>query len=263
MAQFGVCVNLEQMELPAAAEFDFIELTALAALEPDKSDAEWEPTRERLQALPQPRLVCNQFFPGVAHLVGPERDIVWAIEWADRVFERLARIGGRVQVLGSGQARTPPAGYPLERAVEELKELVRRIAPLAARHGVRIAVEHLRKEETPVLNTVVETAALVREVNHPAVGLLVDAYHMVQMGEPWSVLGEVGGLVVHTHWAAAGKRMDPVSQQADVRPFLRALAAIGYDGTLSLECGWEDFGRDAKAAHDLLAGQWAEVKAAH
>jgi sugar phosphate isomerase/epimerase len=261
VAKFGVCVNIAEARLPAAAEFDFVELTALAALEPDKSDAEWAARCDELLALPLPRLACNQFFPGGAHLVGPERDLVWATEWADRVFERLARIGGRVQVLGSGLARTPPAGYPLERAVEEFKELVRRIAPLAARHGVRIAVEHLQKAETPILNTVVETAALVREINHPAVGLLVDAYHMAQMGEPWSVLDEVGGLVVHTHWAAAGKRLDPVSQRADMRPFLRALTAIGYDGTLSLECGWQDFGRDAKAAYGLLAGQWAEVVA--
>jgi sugar phosphate isomerase/epimerase len=261
MVQFGVCVNLAEAGLPAAAEFDFIELTALAALEPDKNDAEWEPRLEALLALPLPRLVCSQFFPGSAHLVGPERDLVWATEWADRVFERLTQIGGRVQVLGSGQARTPPNGYSIERALEEFKELVRRLAPLAARHGVRIAVEHLRKEETPILNTVVETAALVREINHPAVGLLVDAYHLAEMGEPWSVLGEARGLVVHTHWAAAGTRQDPVSQRSDLRPFLRQLAAIGYDGTLSLECGWQDFGRDGKVARELLAGQWTEVMA--
>ena len=262
MAQFGVCLKLGNAGQPAAAEFDFVELTTGAALEPGKSDAEWEPTRDTLLAIPTPRLVCNQFYPGDTHLVGPEQDLGWATEWADRVFERLARIGGQVQVLGSGKARTPPAGYSTERAVDELTELVRRIAPLAARRGVRIAIEHLRAAETPILNTVGETAALVREINHPAVGLLVDAYHLVEMGEPWSVVGEARSLIFHTHWAAAGTHMDPVSEQADLRPFLRELAAIGYDGTLSLECGWKDFSKDAKAAHDLLASQWAESRTA-
>jgi sugar phosphate isomerase/epimerase len=254
-------LTLDNARQPAAAEFDFVELPTVAALAPSQSDAEWEPTRDALLALPKPRLVCNQFYPGDAHLVGPERDLGWAMEWADRVFERLALIGGRVQVLGSGKARTPPAGYSMERAVDELKELLRRIAPLAVRRSVRIAVEHLRAVETTVLTTVGETAALVRQINHPAVGLLLDAYHLVEMGEPWSVVGEARGLLVHAHWAAAGKRMDPVSEQSDLRPFLRELAAIGYDGTLSLECGWKDFGRDARAAHDLLAGQWAESQA--
>ena len=58
-------------------------------------------------------------------------------------------------------------------AVEGFQEL----GPVAARHGVTLAIEPLNRFETYFLNTAADAARFCDEVGHPAVGVLFDTFH--------------------------------------------------------------------------------------
>ena len=66
-----------------------------------------------------------------------------------------------------------------ERAVESLREL----APVAADHGITIAVETVRPEESRVVITLPELQQLLRDVDHPNVKAGLDTVAMGVAGE--------------------------------------------------------------------------------
>jgi len=256
--QIGIC-GINHAQSAKEAGFDFVEPAATTSLKPDVDDSQWAPLGGQLLALPLPVRACNLFLSGEAKLFGPQRDLNRLADYADRVLSRLAEVGGQVQVFGSGRARTPPENYSRERAVDELKEVAAAIGPAAEAHGVVIAMEHLRSAECGLLNTLAETARFVRQVNHPAIRLLADSYHLAQMNEPVEVIRDCGDLLVHVHVADGATRHEPAAVGSDLRPLFRELKAVGYDGGISLECSWQDIDRHLKPTRDLIAAQWAEA----
>ena len=256
--QLGLCTNLGDLAAVAAAGYEYVERATALAFKVGAAESEWPPVRDGILAAPLPTPVCNLFFPGQLKLVGPERDQGRAIEYADQALARVAEIGATIQVFGSGGARSAPAGCATERALDELAELCLAIAPLAERHGVVVAMEHLRPAECNVLTTLAETADFVRRINHPAIRLLADGYHMAQAGEPYEVLRSCADLLVHVHLADPITRAEPSYAGSDLRPLFRQLKAAGYNGRLSLECGWKDMPNTLRATYDLAVAQWVE-----
>ncbi|HOI54951.1 MAG TPA: sugar phosphate isomerase/epimerase family protein [Phycisphaerae bacterium] len=256
--RIGIC-GLDRAAIARDAGYAFVEPAAAYNLKPDAGDGEWAALRERLLTCPLPTPACNLLLGGDLKLFGPERDMGRLEAYCGRLFERLEAIGCTIQVFGSGKARTPPAGYAADRALDELIEFTRRIAPMAAAHGVVLAMEHLRRAECGLLTTVAETTRFVREVNHPAVRLLIDTYHLAQEGEPLEVIDEAAGLIVHVHVADGVTRHEPSRAGSDLRPVFRRLKAVGYDAGISVECAWQDIDRELKPTRDLVAAQWAEA----
>ena len=78
---------------------------------------------------------------------------------------------------------------------------------------------------------------VVREFLRPGVRLLVDLYHFDLEGESLSALVGYRGRLGHCHIASAqNSRLVPQPWDGqDYLPFFRALAAMGYEGRLSLE----------------------------
>jgi D-psicose/D-tagatose/L-ribulose 3-epimerase len=108
-------------------------------------------------------------------------------------------------------------------------------APAAQAARVALAVEPLNRFETDILCTTRQGVALMKLVNHPAVGLMLDTFHMhmedasipeaIEQAAPWlrhfqaneNHRGFVGSGA--TDWTAAA----------------RALHVAGYDGPISVE----------------------------
>ena len=93
------------------------------------------------------------------------------------------------------------------------------------------------QKETNILTTSGECFRLVEAVNHPNLQLLVDLYHFDLEGESLSALEGYRGHLGHCHIASAqNSRLVPQPWDGqDYLPFFRALAAMGYEGRLSLE----------------------------
>ena len=248
----GVCAQPEAAEVLAAAGFDYIEVNVVRDLQPEVPDDALPAQPAALRDLPLPAPVANVFLPGALKLTGDAVDLAAAERYVRTAFARAAAAGIAIIVFGSGAARRIPDDFDRERAWAQLVDFGRLIGPLAMDHGVTIAVEPLNYAECNVLNTVAESAAYVRDVDHPGVRLLVDAYHWARNEEPTDAIVAAGPLLVHAHIATYANRLAPGQEPCDFAPFFGALRDADYAGALSVEARGDVDLAWAQATHDAL-----------
>jgi hydroxypyruvate isomerase len=86
------------------------------------------------------------------------------------------------------------------------------------------------------LNTCVEGARLIRQVDNPHVRLLFDIYHeQVQEGNVISTLTEAADIVAVFHVADNPGRNDPGTGEINYRNIYKAIQKTGYSGYLAME----------------------------
>ena len=254
--RFGCCgsmiapatdpVGLAIVEDLAAFGYDYIELSLrdLAVLPEPALTADLE----RLQRSGLACEVCNNFFPPEIRLTGPTADLAVALRYAEHALATAARVGASVVIFGSSGARNVPAGFPLDAAWGQLRTLLTALAPIAARHRITIAIEHLNRGESNILNTVAEAWRLAQEVDHPRVRLLLDAYHLLVEHEPLAVLAQVAPAIAHVHVAQGTDRVFPSGHDPALSAFFAALRSTGYAQRCSVEAYPHDFTIDAPRA---------------
>ena len=248
----GVCGHPSVAHVLAAAGFDYIEVNVVRDLQPEPPDDAVADRLAMLRGLPLPAPVANVFLPGTLKLTGDAVDPAAAERYVRTAFARAAAAGIAIIVFGSGAARRIPDDFDRERAWAQLVDFGRLIGPLAVDHGVTIAVEPLNYAECNVLNTVAESAAYVRDVDHPGVRLLVDAYHWARNEEPTDAIVAAGPLLVHAHIATYANRLAPGQEPCDFAPFFGALRNAGYAGALSVEARGDVDLAWAQATHGAL-----------
>lgn len=247
----GICVDADRFAAAKAAGFDYVEVNAskIAAM----PDEEFGRTAAAAKDLGLSVAAANIFIPGGIKLVGPEVDKARQEEHVTRTLERLKTLGVRVVVLGSGGARRVPDGFSRDEAFAQLVDFCQRLAPIAGRNGITIAVEPLRRQETNILNTAREGLALVKAVDRPEIKLLVDYYHMTEEGEDPGVILEAGKQLAHVHVANPKGRVYPAdAAETNYSAFFANLCKIGYAGGVSVEASTKDFAADAPRALSVV-----------
>ncbi len=227
---------------PAGAEalkqqgIDFITGGTSPILVPDKTDEVFAANLKNLQSCPLPMPVCNGFIrPSHLRCVGEDANHDQVLEWADICFRRLKQAGGKFMVFGSGGSRALRKGWTKEQADPQFVALLKRMGPLAEKHGVTVIVEQLNTRECNYINHIKEAAELIRQANHPNVRLLADLYHMVTDGDTPEDLKAAMDVVVHVEIAEKEGRAYPGIGGQDFRPFFRVLKDAGYCGLLNIE----------------------------
>lgn len=112
---------------------------------------------------------------------------------------------------------------------------VRAMAERAAPCNVKLALEHLNRFEIYLLNTAADCTRFVREVDHPACGVLYDSFHTHM--EEKSVDGAISDCaaeLLHVH-ISENDRSTPGRGQVDWDATFDGLARVGYDGWLTIE----------------------------
>jgi sugar phosphate isomerase/epimerase len=246
--QYGVCASADSAAALAKAGFDFIEVNVQGDLAPQKDEAAFAPLLDRLRACAAPCRAANCFVPGALKITGPAVDMPRLLAYAATAFARARRAGIETIVFGSGGARAIPEGFDRAAAYAQLVEFGRGVGPLAAERGVTVAVEPLNRAECNVFTSVAECAAYVRDVNHPAVRLLVDGYHWARDNDSAEAVVEAGGLLRHVHIATYAGRFAPGLEACDFSLFLRSLLRGGYEGRISIEGRWNDLAAEAPQA---------------
>ncbi len=254
--RFGCCgsmiapttdpIGLAIVEDLAAFGYDYIELSLrdLAVLpEPALATVISRLSRSGLACE-----VCNNFFPPEIRLTGPAADLPSALRYAEHALATAARVGASVVIFGSSGARNVPAGFPLDEAWSQLRTLLTALAPIAARHRITIALEHLNRGESNILNTVAETWRLAQEIDHPRIRLLIDAHHLLVENEPLAILAKVAPAITHVHVAQGTDRIFPNSHDAALVAFFTALRSTGYTQRCSVEAYPREFLSDAPRA---------------
>ena len=259
----GYCVALDRLEVADTLGFDYLEVPAQAVAALSAED--FNRLLARVKALRVPVRAANSFVPASVRLTGPEADPVRQREYVVSCLDRLASLGVRTLVFGSGGARRVPGGFPRDRAAAQLVAFGRLAASEAATRGITIVLEPLRRQESNIVNSVGEALPIVRAVDHPAFRVLVDFYHLSEEQEDPAIIREAGDLLRHVHVAnPSGRAFPKRADEADYAPFITALKAIGYRGGVSVEARTEDLAGDAPQAIALLRallGEGATAKA--
>lgn len=227
----------KQHAMAKEAGFNCMVDTVDSCLCPAESDAVFAARLAQLRALPLPIGACNAFIPGSMRITGPKADHDAAVARARIVFDRARQAGvGRI-IFGSGGARRVPEGFSHQEARAQFVALLRRLAPLAEAQGVLLIPETLNHHECNFINKLPELTSIVAEVNHPAVRMNADLYHMRVEDEDPGVLTEAIPWLAHVEIGEKAKRTIPGVEGDDFTPFFRVLLKHGWSGMLNVECG--------------------------
>jgi len=258
--QLGLCASaIASASAIAPSGLDYVEENVQNFLAPEGPETEFANRLAQAGAAARNIRAACCFLPGSHKCVGPQVDEARLLAYAESAFARARRAGIDTIVFGSGGARAVPEGFSAATAFIQFTDLLAKLAPIAARHGVTIVVEPLNRGEVNFINTLDEGAAVVARVNHPHVRLLADLFHMLRNDETPDAITRHGALLAHTHIAEKETRSAPGAKGDDFRPFLRALRAAGYDHRMSLECGFGDLGAELGGALKTLRGQLADA----
>ncbi len=118
-------------------------------------------------------------------------------------------------------------------------EVHTRVADYAGAAGIILAVEPLNRFECYFLNTIDDTAAYVRMVNHPALFTMYDAFHAnIEEKDPVGCIARNIDVIRHVH-VSENDRGTPGRGHNDWPGIFTNLRKGGYDGWLTIEA----FGR--------------------
>ena len=216
--------------------FDLAEL-------PVENPGDWDPRRaaETLRASGLGATVCAVMPPG-REMVAADRETVAATQdYLGACVDAAAIVGGGVGPVVAGPMYAS-VGRKWRVAAAERAELLREladnlgpVAEYAAERGVRLALEPLNRFETSLINTVEQAIEAVDMVGSPALGLLLDTFHMnIEERSIPDAIRLAGDRVFHFH-ACANDRGAPGADHLDWDGITRALGDVGYGGAVAIE----------------------------
>jgi len=254
--KIGICTGIDNCAVAQNAGYSFLEEGVRGFLVPAEPESVFSPILEKAMKSPLPVTACNSFLPGNMKSVGPNPANEEILSFAETAFKRAKLAGVKIIVFGSGGSRSIPEGFSNEEATRQFVELCKKMAPLAAKQEVVVVIEPLNTKECNFINSVAEGGEIVRAVNHRNIRLLADLYHMKMEDEGPENIIKYGNLLRHVHIAEKEGRSAPGTHGEDFTPYFDALKKVGYKGSISVECKWQDLATQAPAAFRAITDQW-------
>ena len=149
-------------------------------------------------------------------------------------IEAAKRVGGKYLTVVSAQDPAMPAPYQRVHMMENLK----RLAPMAERAGVILAIETVDSNRWPgmLLHHIADAYALVKAVDSPAVQLVFDFGHIAPMdGRVIENLRAVWDKVAIIQASDIPGRMELGSGELNWVNIFRTIRSLGYTGLIELE----------------------------
>jgi sugar phosphate isomerase/epimerase len=254
----GCCVSMDRVATLEQARADYYELPVASTVMAAIDEPAFAGLLDQTSTYRLPPRAFNVFLPAELPVVGASVDRDGLDRYVPVAFDRVRRLGGRIVVFGSGRARSIPATFSRDAALDQLAAFLRWTSALAGECGIGLALEPLRRPESNVFNSLHEGAAFIRQRGLADVRLVADLFHMMEEGEPLTVLQEHADLIAHAHIADRDRRPPGLGDYPLVE-FFRGLRQSGYGGDCSIECTWTDFsGQIAPAlAHTRQAARAA------
>ncbi|MCW5635078.1 MAG: sugar phosphate isomerase/epimerase [Rubrivivax sp.] len=155
-----------------------------------------------------------------------------------RLVDLCAAMGGRYLVHGSPAQRNPQPGQPHADALARATAAWARAGERAGTRGLVYCIEPLSHDQTSVVNTVAEAAAIVRAAALPGLRTMLDTCSAgATESEPLPALIDrwwPSGLLAHVQLNDPNRRA-PGQGAMRFGPILAALQRQGYAGWLAME----------------------------
>jgi 4-hydroxyphenylpyruvate dioxygenase len=224
----------EKLEAIAAAKFDAVEIFDNDLITFSGTPTEVRRATEQLGL----GIVTLQPFRDFEGMPGQQRARAFAR--AERKFDVMQELGCDLLMICSNVS--PDCVGGIERAAEDLHEL----GDMATKRGLRVAFEALAWGRH--INDYRDAWEAVRRANHPAVGLVLDTFHILARKTDLHTIRSIPRDRIflvqvadapllqmdYLSWSRHFRNF-PGQGELPILDFMEALAATGYDGPLSLE----------------------------
>ena len=230
----------EKLEAAASVGFNGVELFENDLLTFDGTPAEVRRIGRELG------LAITAFQPFRDFEAMPEPQRTRNLERAESKFDVMKALGTDLMLVCSNVH--PAATDDAARAAADLRTLAERAAP----RGLRVAYEALSWGR--YVKRWSEAWQIVRQADHPALGLVLDSFHTLALGDDFAGIAALPAEKLFFVQLADAPLMkiDPLSWSRyfrsfpgqgdlDVVGFLRAVLACGYSGPPSLEIFNDEF----------------------
>ncbi|HEV3185535.1 MAG TPA: TIM barrel protein [Xanthobacteraceae bacterium] len=243
----------EKLEATAAARFKGVEIFENDLLSFDGTPAQ---VGRRIKDLGLEAVTFQPFrdFEGM-----PEPQRAKAFSRAERKFDLMEELGCDLLMVCSNVSPESVGG--IDRAAADFRALGER----AAKRGLRVAFEALAWGRH--VNDYRDAWEVVRRADHPAVGLVLDSFHVLARGTDLKPLRGIPPDRIFLVQMADAPRLDmdylswsrhyrcfPGQGELRIGEFMQALQATGFDGLLSLEIFNDSF-RAGSARSVAVDGQ--------
>ena len=190
-------------EVAADAGFDFLEfpLAPLGLLEGGHQEAV-----SVLRSLPLPCLVAQSFLPRGLPLTGPDVDQARVRTYLSLAAALCHAVGARKAVFGAAWSRNVPDGWDRDRARDQLLQAFSWTAEAFEGSGCVVGIEPQNIKEANIVRTLSEAVGYAAEVNHDAIRVAVDSYHLVEERTPLTEIGAYRDWILHVQIADSGRQ---------------------------------------------------------
>lgn len=112
---------------------------------------------------------------------------------------------------------------------------LRIVCEMAGNRGLKLAIEPLNRFESDLVNTAEDVVRLVKDINHPAAGILLDGFHMaIEERNIETAIKLAGDKLLHVQ-VSENYRGAPGTGQTPWSAYKAGLEAINYQGIISIE----------------------------
>ena len=128
-----------------------------------------------------------------------------------------------------------PTGQTYDEVWRNSIRNIKMAADYAQDKGVGLCIEAINRYETYFVNTLAKAYALVKEIDHPSVGIMADMFHMsIEENNIGRSLRMIADKLIHVHIADNTREAAGLGN-TDFKEMLYVLRDIGYEGPLTME----------------------------
>ena len=163
----------------------------------------------------------------------PERAVEARVRF-HQLIDLAAALEAPFVTVGSFRGRVAAVG---EGGRGHLAAVLSEAAVYAERSAVRLVLEPLNRYEADLIHTVGEAIGYLEEIGQPALGLVVDTFHVNIEERSWTApfrQAMAAGKLWHVH-LGDNNRLPPGQGLIDFAAIVAALRDVGYTGYLSAE----------------------------
>ncbi len=223
--------QVSMFECAKSCGFDAVEISFVAG--PEIDVARWRVELDRLGL----DVYCSTGLGAATDITSPDAAVRQAgVEYLRRCLDTSARLGS--PLLG-GVTYAPWLLFPdttdLRPYRERAAAALHQVAHTASDLGLILTMEILNRWETAIFNTVAEALEFLRWVEHPAVKLQLDTYHMnMEEDDIAAAIRLAGDHIGHFHCADSNRKL-PGRGHIDWAAIGQALRDVHFQGAAIIE----------------------------